>query len=357
VTLVDWLRLRAAEGSARAQYELAVRYRDGNGVPKDLVEAKRLLEQSAQQGLEKASGLALALSAVTLISPPFPLCPSVEVFPGPRDFVVMVCGSPLLHSIPPPPSVKSVLPLFPPRPGSRIRGDANITNLYNRLTCCRHRAILPTMKSDLAQLRWCTCPSVGCAAVRPPPRLDSPLAPGLLSNLKSVISNPIPLLLEPAFVALVAFCGMLYFRLSPTFSLLPSSFGLSKDPSHSRKDLSLKPEYPPLSQNIPPYPVISPPPFFMRNHPHDNEIPEHNINPLKTACVHYQPLAHSKIFHRISALLAPGSALGPPRHPRRSSRSPALPTARTAPEPNLAPKTSFPGNIQALQGSLRLLLR
>ena len=54
VTLVDWLRLRAAEGSARAQYELAVRYRDGIGVPKDLMEAKRLLEQSAQQGFEKA---------------------------------------------------------------------------------------------------------------------------------------------------------------------------------------------------------------------------------------------------------------------------------------------------------------
>ena len=54
VTLVDWLRSRAAEGSARAQYELAVRYRDGNGVPKDQAEAKRLLEQSAEQGFEKA---------------------------------------------------------------------------------------------------------------------------------------------------------------------------------------------------------------------------------------------------------------------------------------------------------------
>ena len=104
----------------------------------------------------------------------------------------------------------------------------------------------------------------------------------------------------------------LEFEISNPLCLWPSAFSLSKDPSPFRKDPSRKPEYPPLCQNIPPFPRISPPPFFTRNPLQGNYMHEHNLNPLKTLFVDYQPLAHSKTFHRVPALLAAGSASRPP---------------------------------------------
>jgi len=49
-------------------------------------------------------------------------------------------------------------------------------------------------------------------------------------------------------------------------------FATRNDPSHSRKDLSLIPEYPPLSRNIPPYPRISPPFLLVHNILYRNNI-------------------------------------------------------------------------------------
>ena len=54
-TLVDFLKKRAAEGSADAQYSLAIYYLYGtNGVKKDAETAKLLLEMSADQGNAEA---------------------------------------------------------------------------------------------------------------------------------------------------------------------------------------------------------------------------------------------------------------------------------------------------------------
>ena len=46
----DWLKRGAESGFPHAKYELALLYIDGRGVPKDLVEANRLMESAAQQG-------------------------------------------------------------------------------------------------------------------------------------------------------------------------------------------------------------------------------------------------------------------------------------------------------------------
>ena len=47
---LDGLRARAEQGSANAQYYLAGRYRDGNGVPQDEGEAARWYRLAAEQG-------------------------------------------------------------------------------------------------------------------------------------------------------------------------------------------------------------------------------------------------------------------------------------------------------------------
>ena len=66
-------------------------------------------------------------------------------------------------------------------------------------------------------------------------------------------------------------------------------FATRNDPSHSRKDLSLIPEYPPLSRNIPPYPRISPPSFSFAT----NSSAARSIAPRRSAknrLLDYQPL-------------------------------------------------------------------
>jgi hypothetical protein len=47
---VRWFLLAADQGSARAQFNLAVMYRTGRGVPQDPVEAARLYRLAANQG-------------------------------------------------------------------------------------------------------------------------------------------------------------------------------------------------------------------------------------------------------------------------------------------------------------------
>ena len=89
-----------------------------------------------------------------------------------------------------------------------------------------------------------------------------------------------------------------------SFNFLPLYFTLQK-PEHPLQKL----EYPLREELILPYPELSPPPFFIRNHLHDNDIHEHRFNLLKFASVDYQPHAHSRLFHRISALVAPGPGL------------------------------------------------
>jgi len=66
------------------------------------------------------------------------------------------------------------------------------------------------------------------------------------------------------------------------FSPLPSAFSLSKCPSLIRKNPSLIPEYPPLARNIPPYPRISPPPILVRNQFQHNHIHHAVSNSPKT---------------------------------------------------------------------------
>jgi len=62
------------------------------------------------------------------------------------------------------------------------------------------------MNSDRVQPWSCTTPSRICAAVCPPLRAGPHHGTGLISNLKFETSNPLPLLLEPAFFAFVCFC-------------------------------------------------------------------------------------------------------------------------------------------------------
>ena len=45
---------RAAEGSPEAQYDMGIRYLEGDGVEKDAVKGRELLEKSAQGGHEAA---------------------------------------------------------------------------------------------------------------------------------------------------------------------------------------------------------------------------------------------------------------------------------------------------------------
>ena len=45
---------RAAEGSPQAQYDMGIRYLEGDGVEKDAVKGRELLEKSAQGGHEAA---------------------------------------------------------------------------------------------------------------------------------------------------------------------------------------------------------------------------------------------------------------------------------------------------------------
>jgi len=74
------------------------------------------------------------------------------------------------------------------------------------------------MKSDRVQPWSCTRPSRICAAVRPPLPMDSRHGTGLISKRKFETSNPLPLLLEPAFVAFVCFCKVFcscFYRGSP----------------------------------------------------------------------------------------------------------------------------------------------
>ena len=138
-----------------------------------------------------------------------------------------------------------------------------------------------------------TCCRIITRSARPSahlPSRHSPLAPcpGPISNLKFEISNPLRLLppalrlssLTPVDIGSSAMCcriitrsarpsahtpsrhsplapypgpiSNLKFEISNPLRLLPSSFSLSQDPSPFPKDPSFKPEYPPLSRNIPP---------------------------------------------------------------------------------------------------------
>ena len=113
-----------------------------------------------------------------------------------------------------------------------------------------------------------------------------------ISTLHFEISNPpLPFILQPLALprgktyhsplATSPLSGLISNPSRP-FSLLPSSFSLSKIPSPSRKDPSRKPEYPPLSRNIPPFPRISPPPILVRNQFQHSHIHHDASNPLKT---------------------------------------------------------------------------
>ncbi len=52
---IESQKTRAEAGSASAQYDLGVRYLDGNGVEKNLELAKKWLELSAKQGNSQAA--------------------------------------------------------------------------------------------------------------------------------------------------------------------------------------------------------------------------------------------------------------------------------------------------------------
>ncbi|MCX7256839.1 MAG: tetratricopeptide repeat protein, partial [Polaromonas sp.] len=51
---VDWYRKSAALNNHVAQYSLGMMYMRGRGVPKDMVQARAWLIQSAEQGYDKA---------------------------------------------------------------------------------------------------------------------------------------------------------------------------------------------------------------------------------------------------------------------------------------------------------------
>ena len=51
---VKWYRLSAEQGDAVAQYNLALCYENGDGVSKDIVEARRCYQKAAEQGDEGA---------------------------------------------------------------------------------------------------------------------------------------------------------------------------------------------------------------------------------------------------------------------------------------------------------------
>ena len=49
-----WWRLAAEQGNPNAQFNLGLTHQSGQGVPKNAVEALRLLRLAAQQGLPEA---------------------------------------------------------------------------------------------------------------------------------------------------------------------------------------------------------------------------------------------------------------------------------------------------------------
>ena len=239
-----------------------------------------------------------------------------------------------------------------------LRGSVRlkyVTRLFTHLTYLRHRVTLRTMNLGqtlpgpraVPKRHPSRCPFLHSPSSLAPRHSPTAARPGPISNLKFEVSNPLwplsplppsreklatrhspqPLAFSlshatPVIIGSSARC----YRLA-AFSPLPSSFSLSEDPSLFPKDPSRKPEYPPSSRNIPPYPRISPPPFFIQNHLHQRDIHEHNITPIKNTFVDYQPLAHSKIFHRISALGAFTSSSPSPHRPRchlRNNPPPAL---------------------------------
>ena len=56
---VYWFRRAADQGLTKAQSDLALCYRDGNGVPKCLITARKLFEQAAYRGqIESQTALA-----------------------------------------------------------------------------------------------------------------------------------------------------------------------------------------------------------------------------------------------------------------------------------------------------------
>jgi uncharacterized protein len=52
--LVEWLKIRAAQGNAEAQSNLGIRYANGQGVPQDYAEAHKWFSLAAAQGDARA---------------------------------------------------------------------------------------------------------------------------------------------------------------------------------------------------------------------------------------------------------------------------------------------------------------
>ena len=129
--------------------------------------------------------------------------------------------------------------------------------------------------------------------------------------LRSFASRPSPLSLVHLLFSSLSALPPVSSQISNLKFQIPFAFSLSQDPSRSPKYHSRKPEYPPLSRNIPPYPRISPLPFAFATSSHtiiSIATPRSTKNPYPD----YQPLAHRKNTHWFCSILpsrttAPGS--------------------------------------------------
>jgi len=59
---VKWLQRAARQGDAKAQYNLGVAYRDGEGVRQNRRQARSWLERAAKQGHKKATRVLKSLN-------------------------------------------------------------------------------------------------------------------------------------------------------------------------------------------------------------------------------------------------------------------------------------------------------
>jgi TPR repeat protein len=58
-----WIAIAAQEGSAAAQYNLALRYRQGDGTAVNLEESKKWMGKAASRGYEKAQSAMEAMAS------------------------------------------------------------------------------------------------------------------------------------------------------------------------------------------------------------------------------------------------------------------------------------------------------